>query len=480
MICNNKCNLKNKVFNIMVLMTCIFLVANITSVSSQNEVAKIVSVAYPKPVPEARPFNLTVSIQNLGNTSEKFLVRIVYERLRLLSHSKEIIIPRNSIGNVTFKFGLLLSGDLVIEVVLHNQLIDFLSIFMEVPALEADVGLLMIELVQVEITVIGITLAALAIFASTYIQFRHKWEMYKVELIEKLKKQHNRRKNRKIMECTSFLLKGDYGECLSFFLEENSVRKALCKVFNLKKRKIVLSNYENTRKSTVSIAFILTIVTFFVSGVTFAGIYVIDAILFVYPTLGARDIVLSVIFFPVFTILLIGILSVIFSNYSQEFEKFHTRAILLCIIALSSGPIYIAITQSLFPVLLGSLIGLTLGSIHPIRVFIKKTRLPFRKESTEIKNIKEKIRKLHEKSSTEYEREKHNMMQEFEKQLGHFKFAFEVIGDSTASELREIEATYSFGLISEKRYKKSRRKYDFIAMNARSIISEISRAHEME
>jgi len=455
----------------VILITILFSMISITSVASQETVAKIVNVAYPKVVPEARPFNLTVSIQNFGNTTEMFLVRIV--RRHIFSIQKEIIIPERSVGNVTLELRLLLSGDLRIEVLLDNKLVDFYSFSMEVPTPETDVGLLMIELVQTEITTVGVTLAGLAIFATMYIQARHKWLVEKLELVENLKKQERKpsKKEKRIMECASFLLQGDYDECLTQFLNTSLVKEKLSKIVNLEKRETVRLNFEDIRNSTIAIAFVLLVAIFYGFFMVPTAPQIIDAILFLHPSLGGRDILLGLYFFPLSAILFFGIFWVIGENYWSQLGKFKRLLIII------SYFVWVFVVYVITAFHIGFLI------VCPLSFFLgfylgryrekQKRKILFRKELTQIKRLKENLQKLYEKSSANFEKEKDNLRQEFKSQLDCFEFAFKLIKNNAASELRNIEAMYSFGLISDKRYQRSRERYDSIAENSEKLISEI-------
>lgn len=460
----------------ILLLIPLFSVISIASASSQETIAKIVDIAYPKVIPEARTFNLTVSIENFGNTTETFLVRIV--RMHFFSIQKEILILESSVGNVTFELKLLLSGDLRIEVFLQNQLMDSLSIFLEVPAPETDVGLLMIELIQAEITAVGVTLAALAIFATLYMQVKNRWLGEKLELIEKLKKQKEKSSKRKkrIIKCTHFLLQGEYNECLRHFLDTTLVRKTLSKIVNLEKEEKSRSNFENVRKSTIAIAFVLLIAVSY--GFAFVPLSpsIIDAILFLYPHWGGRDVLIQLFFFPLSLIILTGVFYLIYENYWRELGRLHR----LLIIILTIVPFFVAglsiiSIRALLILLIGFSLGIGLSTIfYLVHVYLRKhKRKFFSKESTQIKRLKENLRKLHGKSSTKFEKEKDNLSQRFNVQLEHFEFAFKLIKKSMASKLRGIEAEYSLDLISDKRYQRLRKNFDSVAKNAETLISKI-------
>ena len=448
---------------------------SIMSVSSQETVAKIVNITYPKVVPEAKLFNLTVSIQNLGNTTEMFVVKIV--RLLFLSFSiqKEVNIPERSIGNVTFELKLLLSGDLRIEVLLENQLMDSNSFFIEVPTPETDIGLLMIEFIQAEITVIGVTLAALAIFATIYIQARHKWLVQDFELNEKLKKLERKgsEKEKRIVRCASFLLQGNYSECLKYFLDISLVREKLSKTENLEKRETIRSHFENIKKSTSGIAFVLLVAVAY--GFLFFTAFprIIDAILFLYPNFGGRDILLQFCFFPLSFILLFGVFHIVYLNYWSQIGKFQR----LLLIALYAVCFFVCTAFYYIAVLLGFLLGVgSYIAIYLVRRYLKKqkTEVLFRKEATQIKKLKEDLRKLHEQSSAKFDKEEQELRQRFNKQLDHFEFAFKLIKENITSKLQRIKAERSFDLVSEKRYQKLCNYFNSTARDAQTLISEIS------
>jgi hypothetical protein len=390
-----------------------------------------------------------------------------------------MIVPVNSIGNVTFQLRLLLSGDLRIEVLLGNELVDSYSFFVEVPAPETDVGILMIEMVQTEITAVGVTLAALAIFAATYMQAKNKWLDEKLKLVESLEKQQRKfsGKEKRIMECASFLLRGKYNECLRHFLHITTIKKTLSPIMNLEKEEKKRSNFENVKKSTIGIAFVLLIAASFgFIAISIAPI-VVDLIFFLYPTIGGRDILISLFFVPLFSILLFGIFWMIFENYWEELGKIRRSLFILSGVVPFLVAIAFYTILFIFFFILGFLTATGLTIIFHFVLKYKKRqerKVLFQRELFRIQQLKGDLQKMRERSSARFEREEKNLRQGFSEELNQFEFAFKLIKENMTSKLQEIEAKRSFDLVSEKRYEQLHKRFNSIAENAEKIISEIS------
>lgn len=64
-------------------------------------------------------------------------------------------------------------------------------------------------------------------------------------------------------------------------------------------------------------------------------------------------------------------------------------------------------------------------------------------------------------------------MSKITNQLAFFELAFEYVKKNTNSELRNLEAEYSFGLISEKKHAKSRKHLESVYKEVENLLSTI-------